>query len=116
MQIFSIDCIPKPCKTIKIVIRETFGASNTYMNKLLLMEKCPRLEKKGKNDESIVNISDITNYSHELWKNHEFPRNPKSKLKLQLEDLSFVIKNMEDKYKSNEKGDEIEEIKEEVQH
>ena len=80
------------------------------------MEKCPRLEKKGKNDESIVNISDITNYSHELWKNHEFPRNPKSKLKLQLEDLSFVIKNMEDKYKSNEKGDEIEEIKEEVQH
>jgi hypothetical protein len=79
-----------------------------------MLEKLPRHERKLKSiDESIVNISDISSSSHDIPKTNNFYKNPKIKLKFQLEDLSDTVKSMEYKYGKNDLL-EINDIKGEV--
>lgn len=113
LQIFSIDAIPKTYKALKIVIRDTFGASNTYINKIYLFEKLPNSVKKNKNlDESLINISEISSRLNESPNFFDFNKNPKCKLKFQLEEMNEAVRNMQNKY---EKFEELELVKEEVE-
>jgi hypothetical protein len=110
-QIFSIEPLNKATRFIKIVVLETFGATNCYLNKVFLLEKMI-ISKKNKNfDESMVNISEISSNSHEVKDFNGFERNFKSKLRFQLEELEESVKFLKEKY---DKPDEIDEIREEV--
>lgn len=111
-QIFSIDAIGKNWKAIRVTIRETFGAANTYMNKVFLLDKYPREKKFRVVDESFTNISDISSTSVEVMKsNQDLYKNPKSKLRFQLEELRDTVENMKNR---TEPCDDLAEIKNEV--
>lgn len=111
-QIFSIDTLTPSTNSIKIVIKETFGASNCYLNKLYLLEKLQKHKIRKNNDESIVNTSEISNNSHEVQHLPMFEKNFKSKLKFQLEELEESVNVLKEKY---DKPDEMMELRSEVQ-
>ena len=114
-QIFNIDSIANSAKSLKIVTKETFGASNTYINKLYLIEKIPKLEKiekkRTKTEESFINISEISCDLYETPRKYDIIHNPKSKLKFQLEELTDTIKNIELKYQENNVIEDDEEFR-----
>lgn len=111
-QIFSIDTLGPTIKSIKIIIKETFGASNCYLNKLFLLEKLQKSKTRKTNDESMVNISEISNNSHDVQQFSLFEKNFKSKLRFQLEELEESVNFLKEKY---DRPDEMMELRNEVQ-
>lgn len=110
-QIFSLDPLPNGTKSIRIIVKETFGAANCYLNKVFLFDKLVNSKPYKKFDESMVNISDISSNSHEVQNVAMWEKNLKSKLRFQLDELHENLNFLKEKY---DKPDEIEELKNEV--
>ena len=110
-QIFSLDPLPNSTKSIKILVKETFGAANCYINKVFMFDKLLNPKPSKRFDESMVNISDISSNSHEVQNAAIWEKNLKSKLRFQLDELSENLNFLKEKY---DKPDEIEELKNEV--
>jgi len=65
-QIFAIDPLPNKYSFIQFIIRETYGASKTYMNQVLLFEDCPIINQTKRNYTPITtnrNYNNDTNRS-----------------------------------------------------
>ncbi|CAG9310378.1 unnamed protein product [Blepharisma stoltei] len=91
-QYFSIDPIQPSYKYIKVVVKETFGASNTYINQVFLFDRIPHVQQEVSMSYNF-NISDPydSSYFEEIQ-----PQEPdyKIKLKVQLTELDSHIKSM----------------------